>query len=262
MPLALSEWLPILASHPWGTAVLLNTVLMAPLLVLPPTLLTRWGVVHAWLLGVILWGTLGWRGYVLVLFYFVVGSAVTKIGYPVKAARGIAEQRGGARGPANVWGSAAVGALCALGIAGLGESWTFPLHMGFVGSFAAKLSDTVASEIGKAYGRRTILLTTWQPVPPGTEGAVSVEGTLAGLVGGLGLTLVGWAVGMVPVVGIPICVGAAFLANGVESWVGSTWQGRWPWLTNEWVNGLNTLVGAVISGGGGWLLRHWDHPLL
>ncbi|WP_448380858.1 TIGR00297 family protein [Gloeomargarita sp.] len=257
MPLDLSEWLRVWAAHPWGTAVLVNTVLLAPLLLMPPTVLTRWGAVHAWLLGVVLWGSLGWRGYGVVVFYFAVGSAVTKVGYAVKAARGIAEARGGARGPENVWGSAAVGALCALGIAWLGEPWTFPLQMGFVGSFAAKLSDTVASEIGKAYGRHTILLTTWQPVPPGTEGAVSWEGTLAGLLGGLGLTLVGWAVGLVPVMGIPICVAASVLANAVESWVGATWQRQWPWLTNEWVNGLNTLVGALISGSGAWWLRQW-----
>ncbi|APB32985.1 Putative membrane protein [Gloeomargarita lithophora Alchichica-D10] len=250
-----SEILLAVATYPWGMAVLLNTVLIAPLLVLPPTLLTRWGAVHAWLLGVILWGTLGWRGYLVVLVYFGVGSLVTKIGYRVKAAQGIAEKRGGARGPENVWGSAAVGALCALGLAFLDNSWTLALQMAFVGSFAAKLSDTVSSEIGKAYGRRPILLTTLQPVPPGTEGAVSLEGTLAGVVGGLVLTLVGWGVGMVPVMGIPICLGAAFLANLVESWVGATWQGQWPWLTNEWVNGINTLVGAVLSGSGAWVFR-------
>ncbi|MEN9216676.1 MAG: TIGR00297 family protein [Gloeomargarita sp. HHBFW_bins_162] len=254
---AFPEQFPAWLAHPWGMAVLLNTVLIAPLLILPPTLLTRWGAVHAWLLGVILWGTLGWRGYLVVIMYFLVGSAVTKIGYTAKAAQGIAEKRGGARGPENVWGSAAVGALCAVGIAVWGDHGTVPLQMAFVGSFAAKLTDTVSSEIGKAYGRRTILLTTWQAVPPGTEGAVSLEGTVAGLLGGVALTLVGYGVGMIPLMGIPIGVAAAFGANLVESWIGATWQGRWAWLTNEWVNGINTLVGATLSGLGAWVLRFW-----
>ena len=35
-------------------------------------------------------------------------------------------------------------------------------------------------QVGKAYGRTTYLSTTFQRVPRGTEGAVSVEGTLAG----------------------------------------------------------------------------------
>ncbi|CAI7830856.1 unnamed protein product [Closterium sp. NIES-54] len=54
-------------------------------------------------------------------------------------------------------------------------------QLGYVASFATKLSDTAGSEIGKAFGKRTFLVTSFQPVPRGTEGAVSLEGTLAGL---------------------------------------------------------------------------------
>ncbi|CAN0409503.1 unnamed protein product, partial [Ectocarpus sp. 13 AM-2016] len=35
----------------------------------------------------------------------------------------------------------------------------------------------------QAYGKHTFLITTFKPVPAGTEGAVSLEGTLAGVVG-------------------------------------------------------------------------------
>eukprot|EP00854_Cymbomonas_tetramitiformis_P013834 gene13834-16349_t len=44
----------------------------------------------------------------------------------------------------------------------------------------AELSDTVSSEVGKAYGKTTYLSTTFKTVPRGTEGAVSLEGTVAG----------------------------------------------------------------------------------
>lgn len=37
----------------------------------------------------------------------------------------------------------------------------------------------------QAYGKRTFLITTLKPVPAGTEGAVSLEGTLAGVVGSI-----------------------------------------------------------------------------
>ncbi|MCS7226313.1 MAG: TIGR00297 family protein [Gloeomargarita sp. SKYB31] len=242
--------MPGFLTNAWVQAVLLNTVLIAPWLFLPPTLLTRWGWVHAWVLGVLLWGTLGWRGYLVVLVYFGVGSAVTKVGYRVKVAAGIAEKRGGARGPENVWGSAAVGTVCALATLVL-PAWAGLWHLGFVGSFAAKLNDTVASEIGKAYGRTTILLTTLQPVPKGTEGAVSLEGTLAGLAAGLGMALVGYGIRLILPVGILICALAAVVANLVESWVGAAWQTRYSWLTNEWVNVLNTLVAALLSIGMG-----------
>ena len=49
------------------------------------------------------------------LIYFLVGSAVTRVGMAEKEAAGIAEKRSGARGPENVWGSALVAAVCAAG---------------------------------------------------------------------------------------------------------------------------------------------------
>ncbi len=71
---------------------------------------------NAWLLGVIVWGALGWRAYVVTLFYFFVGSAVTKVGMAQKEAYGIAEARGGVRGPGNVWGSALPAQCARLGL--------------------------------------------------------------------------------------------------------------------------------------------------
>ena len=37
-------------------------------------------------------------------------------------------------------------------------------QMGYVASMATKLSDTFASEIGKAYGMTCVLITTLKPV--------------------------------------------------------------------------------------------------
>ena len=48
-----------------------------------------------------------------------------------------------------------------------------PGQVGFVASICSKLSDTVSSEVGKAYGKTTYLVTTFERVPRGTEGAVS-----------------------------------------------------------------------------------------
>jgi uncharacterized membrane protein len=44
-----------------------------------------------------------------------------------------------------------------------------------VASLATKLSDTFASEIGKAYGKTTFLITTLERVEPGTEGLCTTE---------------------------------------------------------------------------------------
>lgn len=244
---------------PWIVGALVNTGLLGLAWVAPKKLLTPAGYGHAWVLGVLLWGCLGWQGYALMMIYFLVGSAVTRLGMARKAAAGIAEGRSGRRGPENVWGSALAATLCALGIWALTPGgavvtpWVMVLALGYVASLSTKLSDTTASEVGKAYGRRTFLMTTLKPVPAGTEGAVSLEGTLAGIGGSAVIAIAGWGLGLIPVWGIVISLGAAFVATTAESVIGATVQGQWPWLTNEVVNIINTTLGALVAMGLGWL---------
>ena len=231
----------------WLVAVSINTILLAIALVLPKKLLTIAGYLHAWLLGVIVWGTLGWQGYTIVMFYFLVGSAVTRIGLEKKEAAGIAEKRSGMRGPENVWGSALTATICGLGTLLVVSPWREWLILAYVASFSTKLSDTTASEVGKAYGQRTFLITTLQPVARGTEGAVSLEGTVAGLVASVAIALLAWSVGLIDFLGIIWCTIAALIATNLESVIGATLQSQWKWLTNEVVNIINTLIGAVVA---------------
>ncbi len=233
--------------NPWLVAVGLNTVLLAIAWVAPKKLLTPAGLFHAWVLGVLIWGTLGWQGYLVVMFYFLVGSGVTRIGLAQKEAEGIAEKRSGARGPENVWGSALTGALCALGTLFFGLPYQKLLLLGYVASLSTKLSDTTASEVGKAYGKRTFLITTLQPVARGTEGAVSLEGTLAGVLGSAAIAFVGWGVGLISLTDVVFCVLAAFIATNLESVIGATLQSKYDWMTNEVVNFINTLIGAIAA---------------
>ena len=229
----------------WVTAFALNGVLIALAQRLP--LLTRAGWCHAAILGTILWGCLGWQGWIAVVLYLALGSLVTKVGFQQKQRQGLAEARGGRRSPANVWGSAAVGAVLALLIgSGLGPK---PLLLvGFSASFAAKLADTFGSEIGKRYGRTTVLITTLRRVPPGTEGAVSLEGTLASAIGSLVMTAVVVAVQLVPAGPVAWLVAAVgLLATLLESLLGALLQERTPWLTNELVNAIQTAVAAVLA---------------
>ncbi len=232
-------------SENWLIAVTLNTVLGAIALFLPRKVLTTTGIIHAWGLGILIWGCLSWQGYSVILFYLIVGSLVTRIGKEIKEAKGIAEKRDGARGPENLWGSALTAAVCALGYLFLSN----PLWLlGYVASLSTKLADTGASEIGKAYGKTTYLITTLQSVPAGTEGAVSLEGTLAGLVGALLIAVLGWSVNLLNTpLDLLWCMIAAFVATNIESLIGATLQSRYQWLTNEVVNGINTALGAMIA---------------
>ena len=228
-------------------AIAIHTAAIAIALVLPKKLLTPLGYLNAWLLGVIVWITVSWQGYVVVLFYLFVGSAVTKIGMAEKEAAGIAEKRSGMRGPENVWGSALTATICALGTLLVDAPFKELLILGYVASFATKLSDTTASEVGKAYGKSTFLITTLKPVPRGTEGAVSLEGTVAGMIASIAIAIVGYGVGMINLWGVLWCVVAAFVATNIESLIGATLQERIPWLTNEVVNFINTTIGALVA---------------
>jgi len=235
--------------NPWLVGMGLNAVLLGLVAIAPKKLLTRAGLLNAWLLGIIVWGTLGWSGYVIVAFYFIAGSAVTRVGMREKEERGIAEARSGARGPGNVWGSALTASLCAIATLWVDPSLQGLLLLGYVASFCTKLADTTATEIGKAYGQRTFLITTLQPVPRGTEGAVSLEGTVAGVVASVAIALVGWSVGAIDLLGVAYCVLAAFLATTAESVIGATIEGKLDWLTHDLVNIINTTLGAIAAMG-------------
>ena len=231
-------------SNAWVIGLAINGPLAIAGLATSQKALTKAGVIHATILGLLVWGSLGWRGYAIVAIYFLLGTSVTKIGMKEKEEKGIAEKRGGARGPENVWGSALTGAVCA--IASL--CWVSPIWLlGYASSFAAKLADTTSSEIGKAYGKRTFLITSLKPVPPGSEGAVSLEGTLAGWLAASVLTAVAYGLGAIPLSWVWICWLAAIVATTFESWMGATIQPQFAWLTNEVVNGIQTTVAAAIA---------------
>ena len=209
--------------------------------------LTPAGWVHAGVLGTLLLGSLDWPGWWAVVLYLALGSLVTRLGYRRKQQQGLAEARGGRRGPENVWGSAATGAALAV-LTVLPSAPVALLELGFAASFAAKLADTCGSEIGKRWGRHTVLITTLKPVPPGTEGAISVEGTVASLVGSAVMaTLMLW-LGLLSDGGCWLLVAlVGLVATLLESWIGADLQQRCSWLSNELVNAIQTLLAAVLA---------------
>tara|TARA_B100000700_G_scaffold271957_1_gene315216 strand:+ start:9431 stop:10174 length:744 start_codon:yes stop_codon:yes gene_type:complete len=229
----------------WTKAFLINFLLIFFGQRFP--LLTKKGWIHAGALGTLLWGAIGWRGWLSVCIYLLLGTLVTKIGFKNKASRGIAEARGGKRGPENVWGSAATG--CALAL--LSCFWPNYLSLfmvGFASSFAAKLSDTFSSEIGKRFGRSTFLITTLKLVKPGTEGAISLEGSLAGLFGSFIMTAVMLKLEIISNIDIAFIVFVSgCVATILESYIGAVIQNKLEWLTNELVNAVQTSLAAILS---------------
>ncbi|CAM8946949.1 unnamed protein product [Rhodiola kirilowii] len=235
----------------WKSSILCNFVIFtlgSPLLVAG---LSAPGIASAFLLGTLTWRSFGSSGFLLVAAYFVIGTAVTKVKMAQKEAQGVAEKRKGRRGPGSVFGSSAAGCVCAL-VSIYGAPTDVVSHLlklGFVASFCTKLSDTVSSEIGKAYGKITYLVTTLKVVPRGTEGAVSLEGTLAGLVAAALLAYVGCYLNLIKPPEAMVCIIASQIANVGESIIGATLQEKegFQWLNNDLVNVINISMGSIIA---------------
>jgi uncharacterized protein (TIGR00297 family) len=234
-------------SNPWAIALTINTVLLLFAFISPKKLLTPVGNINGAILGVLVWGTLGWRGYLIVMLFFLLGSALTFVGIEQKEKEGIAEERSGMRGAGNVWSSALAASFCAIATLFYPAPIKGLFILGYVASFCTKLSDTTASEVGKAFGKTTYLITNLKSVPRGTEGAVSLEGTLAGAFASVILATIAWVIGLISPIGIIWCVIAAFIATTIESLIGATLESRFTWLTNDLVNLINTVIGAIAA---------------
>lgn len=209
------------------------------------------GVLAGVLLGLVTIVLAGYEWFALLLTFFGVGGLATKFRYETKLERGVAEENGGNRGGVNVLANSlvAVGAVFALAAvdAGLLESPTALVPFAFAGAVATALGDTLSSEIGGAFDG-TRLITSFEEVPPGTDGAVTWQGTLAGA---LGTT----TIGVLAFVAFPdvALLGAAVVAVGgatgmtVDSILGATAEGRV--LGNAGVNFAATLAGALAAAG-------------
>ncbi|XP_010060759.2 protein VTE6, chloroplastic [Eucalyptus grandis] len=250
---ALSEALALIQSAPptWKSAVFSNLLIFvggSPILLAG---LSASGIGAAFLLGTLTWRAFGPSGFLLVAAYFVIGTAATKVKMAQKEAQGVAEKRKGRRGPRSVIGSSAAGCVCAfLSIFSVGGEAFSPLWLlGFIASFCTKLSDTVSSEIGKAYGKTTYLVTTFKVVPRGTEGAVSLEGTIAGILASVLLALASFLLGQIKAPEAIICILASQIANLGESIIGAAFQDKegFRWLNNDAVNVINISMGSILA---------------
>ena len=231
-----------LLSNEWILGFLLNLTLILIFYRFP--LLTNKGWLHSGALGTILFGCLGWQGWFSVVLYLVLGTVVTRLGFKNKKKAGIEESRGGRRGPENVWGSAATGMIIAILIK-INLFPSYLLMLGFAASFSAKLADTFGSEIGKRWGRNTLLISSLKSVPPGTDGAISLEGTLASLLGSILMSSIMYLLGFIQGMNFYLIVILfGFMATILESYIGASLQKKYSILTNEMVNFIQTLLAA------------------
>lgn len=205
---------------------------------------SRSGVVAGFVVGVLVW-LAGGAGAWLVLFAsFALAAVTSRLGLARKRALGIAQERGGRRGAGNVIANCGLAAGAIL-VARLGAHDTAATLI-FAAALIAGASDTVASEIGKAWGGAT-----WSPmararVPAGAIGGMSVAGTTGGVVAATLLAWVAVAAGLVAWPAIWVLALSALIAMTAESVLGATLEPEGI-VNNDLLNFLNTAIGAMAA---------------
>jgi uncharacterized protein (TIGR00297 family) len=195
-------------------------------------------------IGTVIFVCAGWRGWLLLLMCFLCAAVTSRMGLRRKTLLGIAEERGGRRGAGNAvanTGVAAVAAALAVLSYASGAALT-----AMTAALVAGASDTVASEIGKAWGTRTWAILPPRLVRPGTPGAMSIEGTAAGLASAAALAAFALWLSIVPGTGVlPIVIGSVVGAT-IESLLAAAFEPSRV-LNNDALNLINTAVAAYVA---------------
>jgi uncharacterized protein (TIGR00297 family) len=204
-------------------------------------MISRTGALGGLLVGTTIYASLGPQGFAVLALFVIGGSLLTRLGYHNKQRTGTAQEHGGRRGARNALANCAVATLCAV-LAATASSEIFIAP--FVASLGAAFADTAESEIGQLFSRTPRLITTLQKVQPGTDGAISLPGTLAGATAaGLSAAL-GLALNLLEAPESALLVAtAAFVGTVADSLIGAL-ASR---VGNELTNLLCTLVAALFA---------------
>ncbi|MFB6120365.1 MAG: TIGR00297 family protein [Halobacteriaceae archaeon] len=207
------------------------------------------GMLTGILLGLVTVVLGGYDWFLVMLAFFGIGGLSTKFRYEEKLDRGVAEPDGGARGTANVLGNSLPGlvavVLFAASVHSLLPVSADVFQYAFAGSMATALGDTLSSEIGGLYDQPR-LVTTFQRVEPGTDGAVTWQGELAGLAGSAVIAGLAVALFSLSAVGGVVVVAGGVAGMTADSLLGATVEGGY--LGNQSVNFLATGTGAAVGG--------------
>lgn len=198
------------------------------------------------LLAVIIFTGAGFTGIWLLAAFFILGVSATGWKFNIKTKDGLAEKMQGKRNAGQVFANAGVAAILSL-LAIYNTADAAMLHLMLAAGFSAATADTLSSELGNIYGRRYYHILSFKKMQRGVNGAVSIQGTVAGIFASAVIALVyalgtGWNA---PHFLIIIVAGTA--GNIADSILGLTLENK-GLLNNNAVNFLNTAVGAGVAG--------------
>jgi uncharacterized protein (TIGR00297 family) len=178
------------------------------------------------------------RMFLALLIVFAVTLVATRIGYARKQQLRTAEPAGGrtaAQAMANLGIAALVVAIASAG---------WPVLA--LAALAEAAGDTSSSEIGMAFPGKTLLVTNFKSVPAGTDGGISLFGTIAALLGAASVGVAAFATGLVPVRQIATIILAGFFGIVIDSLLGAIFERR-GWLDNDLVNLLSTAAAVGMA---------------
>jgi uncharacterized protein (TIGR00297 family) len=198
------------------------------------------GLFSGAMIGIILIVFADVRWFLIMLTFFIIGAAATRYRYVDKERFGVAQEHGGVRGYFNVFanGLVATGGAILYGITGNPAFAAL-----FMSSVASAAADTAASEIGVT-GKTPYLITTFKPVPRGTNGGVTLRGEVAAILASIIVAAVALVMGVADPKLAIVTVIAGFIGTNVDSVVGATLEnsGR---IGNSGTNLTATFFGGV-----------------
>jgi uncharacterized protein (TIGR00297 family) len=219
----------------WGYVVLL---LLVGAFTYNRKALDLWGTLAMVIMGIIIIFSAGISWLLLILIFLILSLVATRQSKYYKQNLGIYE---GKRTAKNVISNGVVAFI----MAAFG-GYYLPLVGGFIGAIATATADTLASEIGIL--QRPRLITTMRKVDPGTDGAISVLGTLVGIIGAAIIGIAAFFLGIIsdPVLSLKIAVISGTVGCFMDSILGAVFERR-NFINNEHVNLLATITGALVG---------------
>ncbi len=201
---------------------------------------TRSGAIAGACVAVLIYVGLGPGGFVTLFAVFAVAWLTTRIGYARKQQLGLAESRRG-RNAGQV--------LANISVAGIFATLAI-FYRGFefaaVAALAEAAADTASSEVGEALSANARMITNFRAVPPGTDGAVSIPGTVAGMTAAILVAYVAIATRAIPPFACWLVAAAGYLGTVFDSLLGATLE-RAHRLNNNAVNLASTLAAGLIA---------------
>lgn len=191
------------------------------------------------IMGIVIIFSAGANWLVLIILFLVMSLLATKYSKKYKMSLGEFEGR---RTSKNVISNGVV--ACFMAAFG---GYYLPFVGGFIGAIATATADTLASEIG-VLDPHPRLITTFQNVDPGTNGAVSTLGTAVGIIGAGIIGIAAFFLGIVanPLSAILVSVVSGTVGCFMDSILGALFENRHI-ITNEHVNLIATIVGAIVG---------------